>query len=57
MNYAKRLERLEQIANPQGPRIVWVNIGETQEHAAARTGADPATAMFIRWQSPDDMRL
>ena len=50
--YDRRLEQLEQRTNPEGRslRIVFVNHGETEDEAAARTGADPATTLFVAWR-------
>ena len=53
--YDRRLEQLEQRTNPEGRslRIVFVNQGETEDEAAARTGADRATTLFVGWKSSE----
>ena len=56
--YDRRLEQLEQRTNPEGRsmRIVFVNRGETEDEAAARTGADAANTMFVTWVTPNQAR-
>ena len=53
--YDQRLEKLEQQTGTQGQsmRIVFVNDGETEEQAVARTGADRTNTLFVGWRRPD----
>lgn len=56
--YDQRLEKLEQRTNPAGRSlpIVFVNHGETEAEAAARTGTDAADTMFVRWVTSSQTR-
>ena len=48
--FDQRLEKLEQRANDGGSmRVVFLNYGETEDKAIARTGADSGNTLFVSW--------